>query len=203
MPERYLAVPGFESGGPGVHDGSGRTADAREEYSFVEETMMSIIGKKSRLTAALLFAGAATAALATNAEAVTGYHLLRNAAYVQCVNAPDGTLNVRLQLAGCLSGSGTQLWAMVPTGAANTYYIVNRASGYCMEVNNGTSTPGETVDEFTCNGSTAEQWVLEGLTLRHAGTNQCLDTVSGRNSQLMQYTCGQASPAGAQSWVVV
>lgn len=43
----------------------------------------------------------------------------------------------------------------------------------------------------------------EGLTLRHAGTNQCLDTVGGPGSQLMQYTCGQAAPANVQSWITV
>jgi hypothetical protein len=27
------------------------------------------------------------------------------------------------------------------------------------------------------------------LQLRHAGTNQCLDTVGGRNSDMMQFDC--------------
>lgn len=135
------------------------------------------------------------------AAAASGYRSVRNAAYEQCIEAPGGTLNVRLKLAAC-SISATRMWAFVPTGAANTYFVVNEASGFCMEVNNGTSTPGETVDEYTCNGTASEQWVLEGLTLRHAGTDQCLDTVSGRGSELMQYTCGLASPAAAQSWII-
>jgi len=125
---------------------------------------------------------------------------IHNAAYSQCIDAPGGALNVRLKLVEC-SGSGTQQWVFIPTGAANTYFIRNQASGFCMEVNNGTSTPGETVDEFTCNGLASEQWVLEGLTFRHAGTNQCLDTVSGPGSQLMQWTCGDAHPANVQSWI--
>jgi hypothetical protein len=90
----------------------------------------------------------------------------------------------------------------VPTGSANTFFVVN-GSGFCMEVNNGTSTPGEAVDQFDCNGQASEQWVLgEGLTMRHAGTHQCLDTVGGRGSRLMQFTCGQSSPPAAQSWIV-
>ena len=125
---------------------------------------------------------------------------IRNAAYSQCIDAPRGALNVRLKLVTC-SSSGTQHWAFMTTGAANTYVIRNQASGFCMEVNNGTSTPTETVDQFTCNGLASEQWVLEGLTLRHAGTNQCLDTVGGPGSQLMQFTCGQAAPANVQSWI--
>jgi hypothetical protein len=137
------------------------------------------------------------------AASASGFQQIRNAAFSQCVDAPGGTLNVRLRLADCSASIGTRRWAFVPTGAANTYFIVNAASGLCMEVNNGTSTPGETVDEFFCNGLASEQWVLgEGLTIRHAGTNQCLDTVGGRGSQLMQFTCGLASPAAAQSWII-
>ena len=125
---------------------------------------------------------------------------IRNAAYSQCIDAPGGALNVRLKLVPC-SGSGTQQWAFVPTGAANTYVIRNKASGFCMEVNNGTSTPKEAVDQFTCDGLASEQWVLEGLTLRHAGTNQCLDTVGGEGSELMQWYCSDPHPANVQSWI--
>src|SRR3954447_12417391 len=134
-----------------------------------------------------------------NAAPSPGPLIVRNAAYSQCIDAPGGALNVRLKLVEC-SGSDTQQWVFMPTVAANTYVIQNQASGFCMEVNNGTSTPGETVDEFTCNGLASEQWVLEGLTFRHAETNQCLDTVSGPGSQLMQWTCGDAHPANVQSW---
>ncbi|MGA5300073.1 RICIN domain-containing protein [Nucisporomicrobium flavum] len=165
-------------------------------------------------TAALLLAGTGLLADAAGASAATSsrgpeahsaaqsFNQIRNAAFSQCIDAPGGALNVQLRLAPCSRSTGTRLWTFVPTGAANTFFVVNRASGFCMEVNNGTSTPGETVDEFTCNGSAAEQWVAEGLTLRHAGTNQCLDTVGGRGSNLMQFTCGQAVPAGAQSWII-
>jgi hypothetical protein len=154
-----------------------------------------------KLTATLVVTSASLLALSTApANATPPNGPIRNAAYSQCIDAPGGALNVRLKLVAC-SSSGTQQWTFLPTGAANTYVIRNQASGLCMEVNNGTSTPKETVDEFTCNGLASEQWVLEGLTLRHAGTNQCLDTVGGPGSQLMQYTCGQAAPANVQSWI--
>ncbi|MEV6160103.1 RICIN domain-containing protein [Nonomuraea sp. NPDC052129] len=153
---------------------------------------------------ALFLAGAASIMIANSASAAvpSGHRQIRNAAYSQCVDAPGGVLNVRLKLAPCSRLVSTRLWTFVPTGVADTYFVVNVASGDCMEVNDGTSTPGETVDEFTCNGSASEQWVVDGLTLRHAGTNQCLDTVSGRGSELMQFTCGQAAPPGAQSWII-
>jgi ricin-type beta-trefoil lectin protein len=154
-----------------------------------------------RLTATLVLTSASLLALsAAPANATPSDGTIRNAAYSQCIDAPGGALNVRLKLVAC-SSSGTQQWAFMPTGAANTYVIRNQASGFCIEVNNGTSKPGETVDQFTCNGLASEQWVLEGLNLRHAGTNQCLDTVGGPGSQLMQFTCGQAAPAKVQSWI--
>jgi hypothetical protein len=132
----------------------------------------------------------------------TAYRQIRNAAFTQCVDAPGGLLNVRLKLDTCSSFASTRNWVLVPTGAPNTFFIVNQASGFCMEVNNGTSNPGETVDEFVCDGLASEQWVYENLRLRHVGTNQCLDTVGGPGSQLMQFTCGQAAPPAVQSWII-
>jgi len=160
----------------------------------------SVVSAK-RFAALLALSSASLLALTTApANAATADAPIVNDAYRQCIDAPGGALNVRLKLASC-SGSGTQKWAFIPTGAANTYFIRNQASGLCMEVNNGTSTPGETVDEFTCDGQRSEQWVYQGLTLRHAGTNQCLDTVGGPGSQLIQYTCGQSAPATVQFWI--
>ncbi|WP_405995861.1 RICIN domain-containing protein [Streptomyces sp. NBC_00986] len=143
------------------------------------------------------------------AAAASSYHTIRNMAYAQCVDAPGGVLNVRLQLANC-NGSSTQNWAFVSTGAADTYYLVNQASGYCAEVNNGTSVPGEAVDEYLCDGLASEQWVETaaivdqkvGAKFRHAGTTLCLDTVSSTGSQLMQWSCDDAHPAAAQVWTV-
>lgn len=144
------------------------------------------------------------------AQAVSTYNQLKNKAYSQCMDAPGGTLNVTLKLTTC-GLSTTQHWASVPTGATNTYYLVNQNSGLCAEVNNGTATPGERVDEFTCNGSTAEQWVRADVVIggisyaqfTHAGTNQCLDTVSGAGSNLMQWTCASIGSSNAQLWRVL
>jgi hypothetical protein len=180
---------------------------------------MKTLMRLSITTAALLLMGAGSVAVAAGASAATsssgseanasaqikaaaaasGFNQIRNAAFSQCVDAPGGGLNVRLKLAPCSAFVATRRWAFVPTGAANTFFVVNGASGLCMEVNNGTSTPGETVDEFFCNGLASEQWVVEGLALRHAGTNQCLDTVGGGGSELMQFTCVPSAP---QSWII-
>ncbi|MDV9178367.1 RICIN domain-containing protein [Streptomyces sp. W16] len=152
---------------------------------------------------------AGVSARVTAAAAASSYHTIKNLAYNQCVDAPGGVLNVRLQLANC-NGSSTQNWAFVSTGSADTYYLVNQASAYCAEVNNGTSVPGEAVDEYLCDGLASEQWVETAVTVdqragakfRHVGTNLCLDTVSSFNSQLMQWSCDDAHPAAAQVWIV-
>ena len=73
-------------------------------------------------------------------------------------------------------------------GAASpdTFHLVNKRSGYCAEVNNGTSIAGELVDQWHCNGMASEQWVRSFVSsrdfltyerYRHLGTGLCLDTV--------------------------
>jgi hypothetical protein len=182
-------------------DGMAGDTAARVNWTASPIIRTLIVRRLAGFTAMLVVTSASLLALSTApANAAPSPGPIRNATYSQCIDAPSGALNVRLKLVKC-SSSDTQQWVFMPSGAANTYVIRNRASGFCMEVNNGTSTPGETVDEFTCNGLASEQWVLEGLTFRHAGTNQCLDTVGGSGSQLMQWTCGDARPANVQSWI--
>ncbi|NEA68773.1 RICIN domain-containing protein [Streptomyces sp. SID12488] len=140
----------------------------------------------------------------------SAFHTLKNVAFGQCIDAPGGQLNVRLQLADC-SNSPTQKWAFIPVpGAAKTYSLVNQASGYCAEVNNGTSTPGEAVDQYTCNTSGSEYWIKNNVDVgeltyqkfEHAGTGLCLDTVGAAGSQLMQWGCSDAHPPAAQMWIL-
>jgi hypothetical protein len=138
-------------------------------------------------------------------------HVVRNKLYNQCLTAPGNTLNGTLYLATC-SFTSTQTWQFVqlptPTYPPNTFFLLNSASGLCAEVNNGTANPGERVDQWTCNGQASEQWVaitrnVGGVPYQqyqHLGTNECLDTVGGRDSQMMQWTCGAANDA--QTWFV-
>jgi hypothetical protein len=143
-------------------------------------------------------------ALSANDLSGTAYNEIINGAYGQCADAPGGALNVHLSLAQCSPNDPTQAWTLVQTGTAGTFFIVNRASGYCMEVNNGTSAPTEPVDEWFCDGLPSEMWIQETDThrLRHFGTNQCLDTVAGPGSELMQFTCGQEAPPNVQTWAI-
>ncbi|MGQ4437256.1 RICIN domain-containing protein [Streptomyces sp. SAS_260] len=186
----------------------------QNRITVLAATLLSCAGMVTLATGASAAAptpdsAAGVSARIANAAAASSYHTIKNMAYSQCVDAPGGVLNVRLQLANC-NGSSTQNWAFVSTGSADTYYLVNQASGYCAEVNNGTSVPGETVDEYFCDGLASEQWVETpvivdqkvGAKFRHVGTNLCLDTVSSTGSQLMQWSCDDAHPAAAQVWTV-
>lgn len=139
------------------------------------------------------------------AAAAGGYHMIMNSAYKQCVDAPNGALNVVLRIATC-NGSDTQKWAFVP-GPSSSTYLLNKSSGYCAEVNQGTSVPGELVDEWHCDGTQAEQWIprfrgVDRVSYQHrlAGTHLCLDTVGGPGSQLMQWYCGANNDF--QTWLV-
>ena len=152
-------------------------------------------------------AGSAPASISAriHAAAAGNYHELRNLAYNQCVDAPNGALNVTLRIATC-NGSDTHEWAPV-AGPSSSIYLVNKSSGYCAEVNNGTSNPGERVDEWYCNGSQAEQWTPLGSAFglpyqqfEHAQTGLNLDTVGGPGSQLMQWYGDAAN--SAQTWLV-
>lgn len=139
--------------------------------------------------------------------AASNFHRIRNRAFDQCVDAPEGRRNDVLQLVRC-HGHATQQWAFIGASAPNTFNIVQMPTAFCVEVNNNTATPGERVDAFDCSGTTAVQWevsvrIIGGVAyqqFRHAGTDQCLDTVSGKGSQLMQWTCDPNNDA--QTWLV-
>jgi hypothetical protein len=140
-------------------------------------------------------------------ELQASVHQIKNAHYQQCVSARFTRLNEILSMETC-GDKDRQSWKFVPA-TPTSWYLVNKATGFCAEVNNGTSNPGERVDEWYCNGERAEQWVEVPVTLpngtaavelRHAGTNLCLDTVGGTNSQLMQWPCDRNNQT--QAWFI-
>jgi hypothetical protein len=140
--------------------------------------------------------------------ALASYHTIANRAYNQCLDAPNGQLNEVLRLTAC-ANTASQYWQFLQvTASPPTYVLQNYRSGFCVEVNNGTAQPGELVDQWNCNVSSAsEQWI-EGFrsingalfaNFTHEGTGLCLDTVGGAGSQIMQWTC---QGNDAQTWQV-
>ena len=103
--------------------------------------------------------GDESATTGVTAQAVNKYNYLQNKQYAQYIDAPGGAFNVLLKLS---PATPSTVWADLSWSsvllAPNTYALVNKSSGLCMEVNNGTATPGERIDAYTCNGSAAEQW---------------------------------------------
>jgi hypothetical protein len=48
----------------------------------------------------------------------------------------------------------------VPIVSGGTYRVVNRASGKCVDASNSATVNGTVVQQYTCNNSTAQQWVF-------------------------------------------
>jgi hypothetical protein len=127
-----------------------------------------------------------------------GFVQLSNQAFRGCTYARSTTLNDIAILHVCLGETQLDWWLMVPVGPPGVFYLVNQATGYCLEVNHGTNIPGERVDAFTCNQTTAEQWsigvsVVDGTAygpIVHAGTDLCLDAPGGLEGALTQEPCG-------------
>jgi hypothetical protein len=146
-------------------------------------------------------------------SAIATYHRIVNEKYNQFVNAPNGALNVTLNLA-----RQPAYWYLDADGldqlGRQKYLLRNLFSGYCAEVNDNSTAPGARVDEWICDGSQqSEQWVkiehsVNGFSydyLQHANTDQCLDTVGGADSNLMQYTCDSPNDPqiNAQTWDIL
>jgi hypothetical protein len=144
-----------------------------------------------------------------SAEAATSYHI-RNLAYDQCMGAPDLRLNGVLRILPCDSGAGLRRWytERIPY-MGKTYRFRIPGTQLCAEVNQNSAVPGEWVDDWTCNTTSAELWeaipVMIGwdtyYQFKHAGTELCLDTVGSYGSQLMQWYCDTSINA-AQLWKV-
>jgi hypothetical protein len=58
----------------------------------------------------------------------------------------------RIQLAAC-SGQARQQWVAQPDGT-----IVNPATGLCLDIPGARTTPGQPLQAWTCNGTTAQRW---------------------------------------------
>ncbi|MFF1908491.1 ricin-type beta-trefoil lectin domain protein [Kitasatospora sp. NPDC058218] len=70
-----------------------------------------------------------------------------------CLDAGTaGTAGSTVQLAPC-SGATTQQWLLSPTG-----YLLNPASGKCLDDPKSTTVPGVPLNLWTCNGTAAQVW---------------------------------------------
>ncbi|GAA0387524.1 RICIN domain-containing protein [Streptomyces luteireticuli] len=70
----------------------------------------------------------------------------------------------------------------------------------CLDVQGGKTSNGTPVQVYTCNGTNAQKWVVDGGALRNVASSQCLDVkgadaANGTAAQL--WTC---NGSGAQNW---
>ncbi|MEE4543664.1 ricin-type beta-trefoil lectin domain protein [Streptomyces sp. V4-01] len=106
----------------------------------------------------------------------------------KCVTVTGGATgnNAQASLAGC-TGTGSQTWTHRTDGT-----LVNTASGRCLDVPGGTTTPGAVqLQIYDCNGSPAQVWKLPpGPLTGPAGL--CADVVNADPSPtapLQLYNC--------------
>jgi glucosylceramidase len=96
--------------------------------------------------------------------------------------------------------SATFTWSGTQSGTSLS--STGTASGYgsmCLDVAGGDATAGTAVDEYTCNGSTAQQWTTDPNGTIQA-MDGCLDIVGGgtaNGTKVDLYTC---NGTGAQVW---
>jgi type 1 glutamine amidotransferase len=84
-----------------------------------------------------------------------------------------------------------------PPPATRTGPITGLA-GKCLDVNGANSADGTKIQLYTCNGSGAQRWTVEGSTFRALA--KCLDVSGGgtaNGTKVQLYTC---NGTGAQSW---
>jgi hypothetical protein len=109
--------------------------------------------------------------------------------------APAGTTTLYLTFAG--TGTGALYDVDAFTLATGGGPVVGFA-GKCLDVNGGAAADGTKIQLWTCNGSAAQNWTVQGSTLRAVG--KCLDVAGGaliNGTKVQLYTCNGSA---AQNW---
>ncbi|MGZ3144739.1 ThuA domain-containing protein [Lentzea chajnantorensis] len=72
---------------------------------------------------------------------------------------------------------------------------ITGGSGKCVDVAGGSSADGTRIQLYTCNSNAAQQWTVNGNTLR--AFNKCMTTAGGNGAQVQLQTC---NGSGTQNW---
>jgi hypothetical protein len=95
------------------------------------------------------------------------------------------------------SGCGTPPPPPPPSGSA-AYALVNRYTGKCLDVNGGSTADGAKIQQWGCNGSSAQQWSLVAAgngayQLISRVSNKCADLAAWSTADgafVNQWSCG-------------
>ncbi len=78
------------------------------------------------------------------------------------------------------------------------------AKGKCLDVQSGGKANGTAVQVYTCNGSAAQQWLIEGggreMHLRNVNSYKCLDVSGGKAGNGTKIQIWSCNNSPAQSW---
>ncbi|MET7832105.1 Ricin-type beta-trefoil lectin domain-containing protein [Micromonospora sediminicola] len=147
-----------------------------------------------------------SAAPTTPAAPVATPKVIRGVPSGRCLGVTgDDPEGAQAALADC-TGGPEQQWVVTPV-AADTYLLVNAASGKCLDVNEASTDDGADIQQWSCNGQANQQWKANPtgagpvlLVAVHSGKCAQVDdagTEPGR--ELEQAPCGGAPE---QQWAV-
>ncbi|MET9618362.1 family 43 glycosylhydrolase [Kitasatospora indigofera] len=107
----------------------------------------------------------------------------------------DGTPNL-----GTPVGTGVQLAGPSGETAATptSYTFTNRATGKCLDVENGSTTDGANVRLWTCNGANAQKWRVED---QGDDTSRIVNVASGKVLDVANCSTGDGADLRQWSWL--
>ncbi|KAJ3335984.1 hypothetical protein HDU93_003911 [Gonapodya sp. JEL0774] len=111
---------------------------------------------------------------------------------------------------GQVAGTPMEIWDCSGVGVQQfkevNGQLINRATGWCLDVWNGNAQNGQRVQLWPCNGAAAQQWTLESSVngyyrLKLTGTNYCLNDFNfniTNGAPAVLYTCDTSA---ASLWI--
>ncbi|BCJ47403.1 glycosyl hydrolase [Actinoplanes ianthinogenes] len=113
-------------------------------------------------------------------------------------NPPAGTTTLYLTFSG---GAGAlfdvDAFTFTTGGTGRVVGFANK----CLDVNGGATADGTKIQLWTCNGSGAQTWQINGQVWRNPQSGKCLDVSGGgtaNGTKVQLWTC---NGSGAQNWV--
>ncbi|WP_203723536.1 PQQ-dependent sugar dehydrogenase [Actinoplanes teichomyceticus] len=114
---------------------------------------------------------------------------------------PAGTTTLLLTFAG---GSGAlfdvDAFTFTTGSAARTGPVAGFA-GKCLDVDAGGSADGTRIQLWTCNGTGAQTWTVDGQVWRNPQSNKCLDVAGGATANGTKAQLWTCNGSAAQNWV--
>ena len=137
------------------------------------------------------------------------YHVKNDFSHL-CMDVAYGSkfVGARIQQWDCLDIS-QENWRFDVVSTINRvkyYHLVNKNSGLCLDVPNGSTTPGVELQQWTCWSGDMQQWALvpaggSSVTLKNLGSGYCVDDKNwgGAGASLQQWDCNNLA---VQTWQI-